>query len=107
VELGTLLSGPAGQLGFGGVAGMMVGYASKKVTKLVALALGLLFITVQGLVYLKFVSVDWNAVQQTAAHVWRDAQGVTLADRVWDVLSANLPFGGGFAAGFAIGFRIG
>ena len=107
MELGTLLSGPAGQLGFGGVAGMMVGYASKKVTKLVALALGLLFITVQGLVYLKFVSVDWNAVQQTAAHVWRDAQGVTLADRVWDVLSANLPFGGGFAAGFAIGFRIG
>jgi len=107
VELGTLLSGPAGQLGFGGVAGMMVGYASKKVTKLVALALGLLFITVQGLVYMKFVSVDWNAVQQTAAHVWRDAQGMTLADRAWDVLSANLPFGGGFAAGFAIGFKIG
>jgi uncharacterized membrane protein (Fun14 family) len=107
VELGTLLSGPAGQLGFGGVAGMMVGYASKKVTKLAALALGLLFITVQGLVYMKFVSVDWNAVQQTAAHVWRDAQGVTLADRAWDVLSANLPFGGGFAAGFAIGFKIG
>ena len=107
MELGTLLSGPAGQLGFGGVAGMMVGYASKKVTKLVALALGLLFITVQGLVYMKFVSVDWNAVQQTAAHVWRDAQGMTLADRAWDVLSANLPFGGGFAAGFAIGFKIG
>ena len=107
MELGTLLSGPAGQLGFGGVAGMMVGYASKKVTKLVALALGLLFITVQGLVYLKFVSVDWNAVQQTAAHVWRDAQGVTLADRVWDVLSANLPFGGGFVAGFAMGFKFG
>ena len=107
MELGTLLSGPAGQLGFGGVAGMMVGYASKKVTKLVALALGLLFITVQGLVYMKFVSVDWNAVQQTATHVWRDAQGITLADRAWDVLSANLPFGGGFAAGFAIGFKIG
>ena len=107
MELGTLLSGPAGQLGFGGVAGMMVGYASKKVTKLVALALGLLFITVQGLVYMKFVSVDWNAVQQTAAHVWRDTQGITLADRAWDVLSANLPFGGGFAAGFAIGFKVG
>ncbi len=107
MELGTLLSGPAGQLGFGGVAGLMVGYASKKVTKLVALALGLLFITVQGLVYMKFVSVDWSAVQQTAAHVWRDAQGTTLADRAWDVLSANLPFGGGFAAGFAIGFKIG
>ena len=106
-DLGALLSGPAGELGFGGVAGAIVGYTAKKLTKLVALALGLVFIAIQGLVYLKFVSVDWNAVQSTAEHVWTDAQGVTLADRAWEVLSANLPFGGGFVAGFALGFKLG
>jgi uncharacterized membrane protein (Fun14 family) len=106
-ELGALLSGPAGELGFGGVAGAIVGYTAKKITKLIALVLGLIFIAIQGLVYLHFVSVDWHTVQQTAEHVWRDTHGVTLADRSWDVLTANLPFGGGFIAGFALGFKIG
>lgn len=107
MDLGALLSGPAGELGFGGVAGAIVGYTAKKLTKLAALVVGLIFIVIQGLVYLKFVSVDWNAVQQTAEHVWKDTQGVTLADRAWGVLSANLPFGGAFVAGFALGFKFG
>jgi uncharacterized membrane protein (Fun14 family) len=106
-DLGALLSGPAGELGFGGVAGAIVGYAAKKLTKLAALVLGLIFIVIQGLVYLNFVSVDWNAVQHSAEQVWKDTQGVTLADRAWDVISANLPFGGGFVAGFALGFKLG
>ena len=107
MDLGSVMIGPAGQLGFGGIAGAMVGYASKKLTKLMALALGLLIITLQGLVYLKFISVDWIAVQYAAEHVWKDPQGATLAERVWQMLTANLPFGGGFAAGFALGFRFG
>ena len=107
MDLGTLLSGPAGQLGFGGVAGAVVGYTSKKLTKLAALLLGLIFLVIQTLVYLKFVSVDWDAVQQTAEHMWRDPHGVTLAARAWEIVSANLPFGGGFVAGFALGFKVG
>lgn len=107
MDLATLLSGPAGELGFGGVAGAIVGYTSKKLTKLAALVVGVIFIVIQALVYLKFVSVDWDAVQHTAEHVWKDAQGVTLADRAWEILSANLPFGGGFVAGFALGFKFG
>lgn len=106
-DLGAILSGPAGELGFGGVAGAIVGYTAKKVAKLAALALGLIFIVIQGLVYLHFVSVDWQTVQHTATNVWRDANGVTLADRSWEILTANLPFGGGFIAGFALGFKIG
>jgi len=106
-ELGHLLSGPVGELGFGGVAGAIVGYTAKKVTKLMAIALGLVFILIQTLVYLKFVSVDWNAVQHSAEQVWTDPQGVTLTQRAWAILSANLPFGGGFVAGFALGFKVG
>ncbi len=97
----------APELGFGGVAGAVVGYAAKKLTKLVALALGLVFLVIQGLVYLQVVSVDWGVVQSGAEHVWTDAQGVTLADRAWAIIAANLPFGAAFAAGFAIGFKLG
>ncbi|MGH7789665.1 MAG: FUN14 domain-containing protein [Candidatus Binatia bacterium] len=106
-DLGTLLGGVGGELGFGGVAGAVVGYTAKKVTKLIALALGLVFLLIQYLVYVKFISVDWNAVQDTAYTVWQDPAGVTLADRAWQVLSANLPFGGAFVAGFALGFKLG
>lgn len=102
-----LLGGWAGTLGFGGIAGVVVGYTAKKVTKLVALGLGLTFIVLQVLVYKGFITVDWGAVQSSAETVWRGPQGVTLADRMWQVLSANLPFGGGFVAGFAIGFKLG
>lgn len=97
----------APDLGFGGVAGAVVGYAAKKLTKLVALALGLVFIVLQGLVYLQVITVDWGVVQHGAESVWADAQGVTLADRAWDILVAHLPFGAAFAVGFGIGFKLG
>jgi uncharacterized membrane protein (Fun14 family) len=106
-ELPELLSGPWATLGFGGVAGAAVGYTAKKVTKLAALVLGAVFILVQLLVYLGFVEVHWNTVQSAAETVWRDGHGVTLAERAWTVLVANLPFGGGFVAGFALGFKLG
>jgi uncharacterized membrane protein (Fun14 family) len=107
MDASTMLTRLGPELGFGGVAGAVVGYTAKKVTKLVALALGLVFIAIQGLVYLQVVTVDWHAVQVGAEHVWTDPQGVTLATRAWSVLSANLPFGAAFAAGFGIGFKLG
>ena len=94
-------------LGFGGVAGALVGFAAKKLTKLAALLLGALFIVVQLLVYLGWITVDWNAVQHATTEVWKDPHGVTLADRFWSMITANLPFAGGFAAGFALGFKLG
>ena len=66
-----------------------------------------MFILLQLLVYKGFISVDWTAVQGTAEHVWTDQGGRTLADHAWEIISANLPFGGGFAAGFALGFKVG
>lgn len=107
MDASTMLTSLGPELGFGGAAGAIVGYASKKVTKLVALLLGLVFIAVQGLVYMHVVTVDWHAVQTGAEHLWKDPQGVTLATRAWKVLSANLPFGAAFAAGFGIGFKLG
>ncbi len=102
-----LLAGSAGTVTFGSVAGLVVGYTAKKATKLAALVLGAIFIVLQLLVYFGVIEVRWEMLQTTAESVWQDPQGVTLADRAWDILSANLPFGGGFAAGFAVGFKVG
>jgi uncharacterized membrane protein (Fun14 family) len=107
MDLSQLLGGNIASLGFGGMAGLVVGYTAKKVTKLVAIGLGLAFILVQVLAYNGFITVNWMAVQSTAETVWVDPHGVTLADRAWTILSANLPFGGGFLAGFLLGFKLG
>jgi len=51
--MGDLVStdGSAAALGFGGITGAIVGYTAKKVTKVVAILLGLVFILIQVLVY--------------------------------------------------------
>jgi len=107
MELSELFGPVMAQLSFGGAAGLVVGYTAKKVTKLVALALGAAFILVQVLAYSGLITVNWGAVQTTAQGVWTDPTGMTLVDRAWNVLTANLPFGGGFVAGFALGFKLG
>jgi uncharacterized membrane protein (Fun14 family) len=106
-DLTDLLSGSAGSLGFGGIAGAIVGYTAKKLTKLAAILLALVFILIQVLAYQGWIQVEWTAVEESAKNVWVDDSGVTLADRAWTVLTANLPFGGAFIAGFALGFKLG
>ena len=107
MDIGHLLGPILPSLGFGGAAGLAVGYTAKKLTKLLALLLGCAFILLQLAAYEGFVTVNWDAVQGTAAHVWTDPHGVTLADRLWEIVTANLPFGSGFVAGFALGLRLG
>lgn len=106
-DLGDLLSGPAASMGFGGLAGVVVGYTAKKFTRLAALLLGALFLLVQLLAHFGFVTVHWESVQSVAEEAWQNEQGRTLAEQAWDILAANLPFGGGFVGGFAIGFKLG
>lgn len=106
-DLTDLLGGSAGALGFGGIAGAIVGYTAKKLTKLAAILLALVFILIQVLAYQGWIQVEWTAVEESAKGVWVDDTGVTLADRAWAVLTANLPFGGAFVAGFALGFKLG
>ena len=104
---GELLSGPAAAMGFGGMAGAVVGFTAKKFTKLAAILLGVLFVLVQLLAHLELITVHWGTVQTVAEEVWQNDEGLTLADRAWGVLVANLPFGGGFLGGFALGFKLG
>ncbi|MDG2307105.1 MAG: FUN14 domain-containing protein [Candidatus Binatia bacterium] len=105
-EKGNILLGPVGGLGFGGVVGLAVGYTAKKIGKLVLLAIGAVFILLQALAYTELIDIDWGAVEGAATNAWETSDG-TLADRAWQVVTNNLPFGGGFVAGFALGFKMG
>jgi uncharacterized membrane protein (Fun14 family) len=95
------------QLGVGGVAGFAVGYALKKVGKLFALVLGLLFMAVQWLAFNGFLTVHWAEVEarlnpllesDNLAEAWR---GVVA------VLTHNVLFAGAFLPGLMLGVRRG
>lgn len=101
------MMGPLAGLGFGGLAGAAVGYTAKKLTKMLALLLGVVFIVIQALAYNGFVQVDWVGLQTTAEHAVYGEEGRSLAEQAWQMLTANLPWGGGFVAGFALGFKLG
>ncbi len=97
----------AEQLGFGLVAGFAVGYALKKVGKVVAVLVGLLFVAVQVLASQGFLTVHWGEVQarvdpwfetDTLDGAWRSLVGV---------LTHNLTFAGAFVPGLVVGLRRG
>ena len=92
------------QLGVGGVIGLCMGYAVKKVAKIVAAIIGLFAL---GLIYLEsqgLISVDWLGVQ-----AWGNTalSGLGQMEGVLGVLISNLPFAGGAIVGFGIGIKMG
>ncbi len=105
--LDQLLGGQAtywlATLGGGGIAGWCVGYTLKKVAKVVAIFLGITFITLQYLAYKHIITVDWTKVQSAVdkQHLEKSAEGFM------SVLTYNLPFAGSFVVGFFLGFRKG
>ncbi len=92
------------QLGVGGIIGLCIGYALKKVAKIVAaiiglFALGLLYLQSQGL-----ISVDWLGVE-----AWGNTAlaGLGQVEGTLGVIISNLPFAGGAIVGFGIGIKMG
>lgn len=93
------------QLGFGGLAGAIAGYAAKKLAKATAVLLGVLFILLQLLAYYHFVEIRWGQIGEAAKELAGPSGSV--ASTFWKIVSHNLPFGGAFVVGFWIGFKKG
>lgn len=95
------------QITFGVIAGFVAGYAFKKLGKLVALALGVLFITLQLLAFQGFVTINWGEVQ---AKVDPLLQAESL-NQAWigllGILTFNLTFAGAFVPALVFGLKRG
>jgi len=94
------------QLGLGGLTGAVAGYAAKKLTRLTAICLGILFIVLQLLAYKHFVSINWGEVSSAASPHLAEGGRAALGG-IWRILTHNLPFGASFATGFFLGFKKG
>ncbi len=105
MDIKTLFPAIALPLSFGFIAGIIVGYTCKKLTKLLALVLGLFFIGLQILAYYRFIHVDWQTIGKATEGVINAT--VSSSPFWWTVLTAHFPYVGAFSIGFIIGFRKG
>lgn len=89
------------------VAGFAVGYALKKVGKLFAVAVGLVFVVVQLLAYQGLLTVNWGEVEARFDPLLR----IDSLESAWRslvaVLTYNLAFAGAFVPGLVLGLRRG
>jgi uncharacterized membrane protein (Fun14 family) len=102
--MSDLISPLAFQLGIGGVGGFIVGYALKKLSKLILIVIGLfiialIYLSTQGVININYGGL-WNALnsllgEATSAFSW-----------LVGVISL-LPFAASFIAGFLVGLKLG
>ena len=96
-------------VGGGFFGGILLGYALKKVVKLIAVVLGLFLAGLAYLQYQQVAFVNWAKVEgtistiaNTTTNTFNDYNIETLA-----MTNLGIPLTGGMSAGFAIGFMKG
>ena len=95
------------QISFGALAGFAAGYALKKVGKLAAVSLGLLFIALQVLAYYGFVTIDWLEVQRRVNPLLESESLNALWQSLVNILTYNITFAAAFIPGLLLGLRRG
>jgi len=92
------------QLGLGGIGGFIVGYAIKKISKLIVVLIGifvvaLLYLGTRGIISINYDKL-WDALTSLLGFLGQAAS--------WLIgLISLLPFMGSFLAGFVLGFKLG
>jgi len=92
------------QLGAGGILGFIVGYAIKKVLKILAVVAGLFALALIYLAYIDIISVNYGKLTEA---IERLLSGLGEASQLVSPIVANLPFAGSFLVGAALGLKKG
>ena len=100
-------------VGFGGVAGFLIGYAIKKVMKLMLVIIGLFFAALGYLWQQQIITINWDKFTTTSEGAIQGIQNATgtipsAADQTFSALAnIGIPLTGSFAAAFVFGFMKG
>jgi len=101
----------AATVGAGFFAGILIGYALKKVVKLVAVVIGLFFAGIAYLQYQQILNINWNKLQvasqntlSTLANAATQIPGFSGSDHTGVISNIGIPLTGSMSMGIAIGF---
>ena len=97
-------------IGGGFLAGILIGYALKKVVKVVAVVFGLFFAGLTYLQYKQIVNINWNKLQAvsqnavtTLANATTQIPGFNNVDHPAVLSNLGIPLTGSMSMGFALG----
>jgi len=93
------------EFGGGAVIGGLIGFAAKKIAKLLAVIAGVQLMLFRYLESQGIITVDWNRLSAGILHT--QAQAQDTATSVVQSLISTLSLGAGFTGGFVIGFKRG
>lgn len=94
------------EVGGGAVIGGVIGFAAKKIAKLIAVIVGLELALFKFLETRGILTVDWDRLSGAAKNATDTATGAEAPSWLTSLLSA-LPVTAGFTGGFLIGFKKG
>ncbi len=100
-------------IGFGGIAGFLIGYAIKKVMKLMLLIVGLFVAALGYLSYQNIIAINWDKLagktSEITAGIGDTANQVTGAanDITSTLVNFGIPLTGSFIPAFVFGFMKG
>ena len=112
VDISSLTS-TATSAGLGGISGFLIGYAIKKVVRILLVIVGLVFVAFVFLEYQKLISVNWNKIQTTTISALGNiTSGQLLANSgipgtnhlATSMTSFGIPLTGSLTAGLLLGF---
>ncbi|HEY6950155.1 MAG TPA: FUN14 domain-containing protein, partial [Nitrososphaeraceae archaeon] len=110
------IGGLATSIGIGGFLGFLMGYAIKKILKIIMIAAGFLVGITYYLQYNGVIALNWAKMEETMSNLMTHMNGFNLntpffpgiSDQFIHAISASgIPLTGGFAAGFAFGISKG
>ncbi|MFB6255063.1 MAG: FUN14 domain-containing protein [Halobacteriaceae archaeon] len=94
------------EFGTGAVIGGIIGFAAKKVAKLIAIIIGLELALFKFLESRGILDVHWNKLGATFLEAGQNVTGSTPPSWISTILS-TLSISAGFAGGFYLGFKRG
>jgi uncharacterized membrane protein (Fun14 family) len=101
-------------IGGGFFAGILIGYALKKIVKLAAVVVGLFFAGLAYLQYQQILNINWNKLQAASqntvtmlANATTHIPGFNTGDHAVVLSNLGIPLTGSLSMGFAIGFMKG
>ena len=98
-------------IGGGFFAGILIGYALKKVVKVVAIVVGLFFAGLAYLPYQHIIDIRWAKLESTSqnavttlANATTQIPGLNTTDHTATISNPSIPLTGSLSMGFVIGF---
>ena len=116
IATSVAIGGLATSVGIGGFLGFLMGYAIKKILKIIIVVAGLLVGIMYYLQYNGLIALNWAKVKAALGNAMTNFNGFSLntpflpgiSDQILDGISnSGIPLTGGFAAGFALGLSKG